>query len=105
MIEEEIIEYMRKQAPLEGCGLLVEKDNKTIWIPCRNTQEVEHVFSINSIDYIKAQIYADKILAIVHSHIGEEVPEPSDNDKKASDFLGIPYWIVGIPSGNISIYG
>jgi len=82
--------------PEEGCGLLVNKKGKIEWISCKNTSDNPEVeFHIDASDYIKASLSGD-IYAIVHSHPDFSC-EPSEADKKASDFLGIPYIIYSLP--------
>ena len=94
--EDKIYLDLMEAYPEEGCGLLVNKKGKIEWISCKNTSDnPEEEFHIDASDYIKASLSGD-IYAIVHSHPDFSC-EPSEADKKASDFLGIPYIIYSLP--------
>ena len=95
--DKEILKYLSEIYPEEGCGLLVNKKGKIYWVPCENVSEnKKEDFIISAEDYIKASLSGD-IYAIVHSHPDSSC-EPSDYDKKTSDFLGIPFIIYSLPS-------
>jgi len=101
--DKELLKHLGFSYPEEGCGLLVNKKGKIHWIPCNNTAEnPEEDFVISASDYIKASITGD-IYAIVHSH-PDASPEPSEHDKKISDFLGIPYHIYSVPDFEKYVY-
>ena len=94
--EDSIYLDLMEVYPEEGCGLLVNKKGKIEWMSCRNVSDnPEESFHIDASDYIKARLQGD-IYAIVHSHPDFSC-EPSEADKKASDFLGIPYIIYSLP--------
>lgn len=95
--DKEILEHLIKVYPEEGCGLLLNKKGKLVWVPTENIAENKFTdFIVSPKDYIKAQLSGD-IFAIVHSH--PDAPcEPSEQDKRVSDFLGIPYYIYSLPS-------
>ena len=95
--EDNIYLDLMEVYPQEGCGLLVNKKGKIEWMSCRNVSDnPEESFHIDASDYIKARLQGD-IYAIVHSHPDFSC-EPSEADKKASDFLGIPYIIYSLPN-------
>lgn len=101
--DKEILKYLLSVYPQEGCGLLVNIRGKIKWVPCENVADNPlEDFKISSKDYIKASLSGD-IYAIVHSH-PEGSSEPSEADKKASDFLGIPYIIYSLPEFNKTEY-
>lgn len=94
--DSEIINYLFEKYPEEGCGLIINQKGKRVWIPCENTAENrEETFIISSTDYLKASLKGD-LIAIVHSH-PDSSPEASEQDKKTSEFLGIPYIIYSLP--------
>ena len=94
--DKEIIKYLFDKYPEEACGLLVNQKGKQVWIPCENTAEdKKENFIISSADYLKASLTGD-LMAIIHSH-PDASPEPSEHDKKTSNFLGIPYIIYSLP--------
>lgn len=102
MIEAEILLHLNSEYPREGCGLILNKRGKLHYIACDNVAEDEEEFKISSSDYIRASLQGD-IHAIVHSH-PDASPEPSDWDKKASNFLGVPYWIYSTPTNQKVVY-
>ena len=94
--DKEILEHFVEVYPNEGCGLLLNKRGKVVWIPCENVSDTpENNFSISSKDYIKASLSGD-IYAIVHCH-PDASSELSEADKKTSDFLGIPFIVFSVP--------
>ena len=94
--DKEIIKYLFDKYPEEGCGLIINKKGKRVWIPCENTAEdKKETFIISSTDYLKASLQGD-LMAIVHSH-PDASPEASEHDKKTSEFLGVPYIIYSLP--------
>jgi proteasome lid subunit RPN8/RPN11 len=97
-----VIEDLLDAYPREACGILLNKRGKLEWFPCENVAEDDEEFKISASDYIRASLQGD-IHAIVHSH-PDSSPEPSEADKQASDFLGIPYWIYAIPSCELYVY-
>ena len=83
--DKEIVNYLLEQYPEEGCGLILNKKGKRVWIPCENTAENrKETFTISSKDYIKANLEGD-LLAIVHSHPDGEA-KPSEHDIKQAIF-------------------
>jgi proteasome lid subunit RPN8/RPN11 len=101
---EDILNHIESEYPKEACGLIVSDNGLEKWIPCENvSEEPEEEFVINSEQFVKAQLDY-KILKIVHSH-PDGSAEPSDHDKKASDFINIPYMIISWPEGEIVNYG
>lgn len=97
-----MIEHLLNEYPREGCGILLNKRGKLEWMPCKNVAENDEEFRIAAEDYIKASLSGD-IHAIVHSHPDGSCL-PSEADKQASDFLGIPYWIYSLPDCELFVY-
>lgn len=98
---KEIESHFQKEYPKEGCGLLIEKHQKTKWLPCTNVAERGEDFIIDPQEYINL-VKRYKIVGIVHSH--PDLPcEASENDKRYCDFLGIPYYIFSYPSMELEI--
>ncbi len=101
--DKEIILDLFEDYPNEGCGLLINKKGKIHWKHCTNTAEnPEEDFVIDSSEYIKASL-SGNIEAIVHSHPDASC-EPSESDKKASNFLQIPYIIYSLPEIEKYVY-
>ena len=101
--DKEIINNLFEVYPEEGCGLLINKKGKIVWKFCDNVAEnKKETFQIDPKEYVKARLSGD-IYAIVHSHPDISC-KPSEADKKASDFLGIPYIIYSLPNAEKYVY-
>lgn len=101
--DSEILKYFLSVYPEEGCGILLNKKGVLHWKPCKNVAEnKETEFQLDPEAYISAHLEGD-IYAIVHSHTNGSA-EPSEHDKKASEFLKIPYIIYSIPEGEKVLY-
>jgi proteasome lid subunit RPN8/RPN11 len=98
----EIYSHMEKEAPREGCGLIVQKSNEIKFISVENKSEDENSFYIDPKEYVRHSIIS-KILYVVHSHYGQNC-HPSEHDKNASKVLGVPYLIVSLPERGEYIY-
>ena len=67
-LKEEIKQKSLEKIPEEFCGLLVDKNNKTILYPCKNISHHPEKFCLlNPVDYIHAADIG-KIVGYVHSH-------------------------------------
>jgi|TARA_B100001250_G_scaffold209047_1_gene179425 proteasome lid subunit RPN8/RPN11 len=98
---EEIQEHFEKEYPREGCGILAVVKGQKKWFPCTNIAEQGDDFIIDSQEYLKILRTTD-ITAIVHSH-PDVTNEPSDNDIKYCNALGIPYYIFSYPDMELNI--
>ena len=97
---DEILSHIENEYPKEACGLIVSDNGQEKWIPCTNVaEEPEEEFVIDNREFINAQIKYD-IVKIVHSHPDGEA-EPSAHDKKACNFIKIPYLIFSWPGGDM----
>ena len=92
---DEIYEHFKDNYPREGCGVLAVVKGKVEWFPCRNVAEGDNDFVIDSKQYIDIGHRAD-IVGIVHSH-PDGTCEPSGNDIKYCNTLGVPYYIFSYP--------
>ena len=94
---ENIFRYLESIYPNEGCGILINKRGNYLWQPCDNiSSNPLETFKISGVDYIKANLKGD-IVSVVHSHPNNNI-NFSEEDKKASDFLKVPYTVVALPS-------
>ena len=95
-MEQDILLHLHSEYPNEGCGIILNKQGKLKWIPCKNVAvDKKENFKICPKDYVKATLQGD-IFAIVHSHINGKC-RPSKFDKDQSNYLQIPYYIYTIP--------
>ena len=96
-----IEDHFRSWYPKEGCGVIGVVKGKSKWFPCENLAEEEEDFVMNPDDFHIANLKSD-VIAIVHSHIHSS-PEPSYNDIKYCNALGIPYYIFSYPNMELEI--
>jgi proteasome lid subunit RPN8/RPN11 len=97
----EIYSHMAIEAPREGCGLIIDKENPK-FIPLENISGEKDHFTIDPKEYVKYSIKS-KILYVVHSHYDQDC-YPSEHDKNNCKALGIPYLIVSYPDKKEFIY-
>ncbi len=93
--KESFINYAKKEAPAEACGLLaIIKGKETFW-PCKNLAEGKFEFFILDPDDWAECEDTGEIIGVIHSHpIGAATP--SNNDRAACEHLGFPYFIYSI---------
>lgn len=98
---EEIQKHFDKWYPKEACGIVGIVKGKKKWFPCDNLAEDEEDFILDPKQYNEIRKRAD-IFAIVHNHPGG-CNNPSVNDIKHCNILGIPYWIFSYPDMVLNI--
>lgn len=81
----------------ESCGLIVDGS----YIPCRNLADGVDEIRIDPADWVRAEDVGE-IQAIVHSH-PDQPPIPSPLDLSECAASGLPWLIVSIPSGAMSV--
>lgn len=81
----------------ESCGLIVDGS----YIPCRNMADGVDEIRIDPTDWVKAEDAGD-IQAIVHSH-PDQPAMPSPLDMNECTASGLPWLIVSIPAGDMSV--
>lgn len=72
----EIYSHMEKEAPREGCGLIVQKSDEIKFISVENKSEDENSFYIDPKEYVRHSIIS-KILYVVHQSRRWCVTSPS----------------------------
>lgn len=93
--------------PLEACGLIAGPVSASggpgssgqVFYPCRNDAASARVYSVNPLDFMRAEMDADdrdwEINAVVHSHTHSE-PYPSPTDVEAAISPDWHYVIVSL---------
>lgn len=92
------VAHAAQEAPRESCGLVVARDNKAVYVPCRNIASGEREFAIAPEDWAAVED-SGEILMVVHSHYGVP-PEPSHADLVECEKSGLPWLIVNWPVGS-----
>ena len=75
--------------------MVLVRGRERYW-PARNISEADDQFVIAPEDYAAAAD-AGEVVAVFHSHDG--LPEPSGADRSACEASGVPWYILGLPSG------
>lgn len=86
------------EAPRESCGVVIIQHGRERYWPCRNLAE-EDFFRLDPSDYAEAEAHG-QVVRIVHSHVNYSA-NPSDADRAACEKTGLPWTIIGVPSGEV----
>ena len=84
--------------PLEGCGLLVQKNNEITFWPCKNIAPSDNKdvsFAINPMDFANCEDSGGNIIGVAHSH-PKGTSEPSDADIKNCKISSLDWYIYSI---------
>lgn len=95
---DEALQHAQAEFPREACGLVVRVDGLDAFRACENRalDAAEH-FVISAEDYAAAED-AGEIVAVFHSHPNAPC-HASEADRVACEASGLPWYIVGLPSG------
>lgn len=95
-VKARFVEQTKAELPKECCGLVIIKNGKQQYIPCKNLARGTDNFILDPVDYEKADI-AGEIVAVIHSHPNISA-KPSQADLVACEASGLPWFIMGYPS-------
>jgi cell wall-associated NlpC family hydrolase len=92
--------YLHAEAeqPREACGLIVQTAGGLMYTRCRNIAGDAAQFVLEPADYAHAEETFDAVVAVVHSHPNASA-NPSMADRVGCERSGLPWVIVGWPSG------
>lgn len=89
--------HAQAEFPREACGLVVATTEGEMYRVCRNLATEPDRFILAPDDYAAAED-AGVVLAVVHSHPNASAA-PSPADRVFAERSGLPWHIVGLPSG------
>ena len=95
----QIQKHAAAEFPRECCGAVLVLKGKEVYRACRNVSSGTEQFSIHPEDYAAAEDEWD-VVAIVHSH-PNGAPIPSQADLVGCEASGLPWMIIGWPTGEI----
>ena len=90
--KDKAAQHAKKCLPKESCGLLAIVKGKEVYFPCKNLANDQiSYFIIDPDDWAKAED-SGELVGLIHSHPKGPI-FPSDNDKAACEYLGLPFHI------------
>lgn len=91
------LNWALQHMPRESCGVVIIEQGKEVFVPCRNSAEMDDAFAIDPEDYYRAH-QRGEIVRIVHSHC--YIPaRPSEADRVSCEQTRLPWSIVSVPNG------
>lgn len=97
-IRAAILEHVQRDHPKEACGFVVNARGQERYYPGRNLGDKPHeMFYLEDWWRAEEQL-GGEIIAVVHSHPNGSA-NASDADRTACEETGVPWHIVGWPSG------
>lgn len=100
-IINQALEHAAEEAPRECCGLVISKNRKMAYRPCKNISSTSEQFIMDPLDYARCEDEG-RVVAIVHSHYGIP-PEPSMADLRGCEQTNLPWLIVNQPAGTYKV--
>lgn len=91
------LRHAAAEAPREACGLLLIRDGKEEYLPCRNLSSSLGHFVMDPLDFVGAEEAGD-VTAVVHSHPNTSA-KASQADLVSCEASGLPWFIVSVSSG------
>ena len=90
--KEKAAKHAKECLPKESCGLLAIVKGKETYFPCKNLANDQiSYFIIDPDDWANAED-SGELIGLIHSHPKGSI-FPSDNDKTACEYLGLPWHI------------
>lgn len=118
-ILDKVVAWLEAAYPVEGCGLILEKDGQYRFLECENLADkyhaldpeqfprtARHFYIIDPIEFIRAEDRGERVAVIVHSHadVGDyfsdediaaaTLPGPTPDDPVEAAHPGVDYLVV-----------
>jgi proteasome lid subunit RPN8/RPN11 len=93
---DKIMDYAEEHFPREMCGVILSRNRRHEFYPCKNIAEQDDCFIMDPEDYADAEDRGN-VVKIVHSHCNINA-QPSEADRVACEESGVPWLIVSIPT-------
>lgn len=90
-------QHARAEFPREACGLVVRSDEGERYIAARNVAPGFDSFTLSAEDYAAAEELGE-VVALFHSHPNAPC-HPSEADRVSCEASGLPWHVIGLPSG------
>jgi cell wall-associated NlpC family hydrolase len=91
------VSHAKSEFPREACGLVIVQRGRARYMPCGNLARGTDHFILDPADYARAED-AGEIVAVFHSHPNASC-HPSAADRVSCETSGLPWHILGLPSG------
>lgn len=95
-VKARFVEQAKAEIPREACGLVIIKNGKQVYKPCKNLARGTDQFALDPEDYANADAEGE-IIAVIHSHPNISA-KPSQADLVSCEASGLPWFICGLPS-------
>lgn len=118
-ILDQAVAWLEAAYPVEGCGLILEKNGQFRFLECDNLADkyhaldpeqyprtARHFYIINPIEFMRAEDRGERVAVIVHSHadVGDyfsdedvaaaTLPGPTPDDPPEAAHPGVDYLVV-----------
>lgn len=91
-------DHAAQEQPRESCGLVIVRNGRQMYVPCKNVVEGTRHFAIDPEDYADAEDRGE-VVGVVHSHV-YIAPQPSQADLTGCEKSNLPWLIVNWPVGS-----
>ncbi len=95
-VKARFVDQAKAESPREACGLVIIKNGKQVYKPCKNLARGTDQFVLDPEDYANADTEGE-IVAVIHSHPNLSA-KPSQADLVSCEASGLPWFICGLPS-------
>lgn len=99
-VQEAVRAHAAECYPRECCGVVLVERGRSSYVPCRNVAVEGGQFEIHGEDLAAAE-ERGSVVCVVHSH-PDAAPTPSEADRVMCERSGLPWVIIGWPTGAVA---